>query len=230
MRASHLSYHAEDVLLLLLTTVSGPLLWWAATSWATEDFGRNTTGPVEQIIAISCAVLGTIMCGVGLFSLLTGLFVIVVLRTKAWRISNAVWQTTPEFMQRLVTTVARPPGLMGTLPGEEDVEKSSQLWSGGGVNSTFGSVENHSLQSWKPFSPPPDLESGLHESNETPRVITVRTGDSLWSIAAAELGSDATELEIDRRWRDWWAHNPTTIGESPYHLNNGTVLEVPPWV
>ena len=53
-------------------------------------------------------------------------------------------------------------------------------------------------------------------------------GDCLWDLAAAELGPDATVLEVDARWREWHRHNRSLIGDDPHLLHTGTVLEVPP--
>lgn len=57
--------------------------------------------------------------------------------------------------------------------------------------------------------------------------VTVRPGDTLWEIAAAELGPGATDWEIAEAWPRWHEANYDLIGEDPAQLHPGTVLERP---
>lgn len=57
--------------------------------------------------------------------------------------------------------------------------------------------------------------------------VTVRPGDTLWSIAAANLGPSATTAEIDTEWRAWYAANRATIGMNPDLIFPGQTLAVP---
>jgi hypothetical protein len=58
--------------------------------------------------------------------------------------------------------------------------------------------------------------------------ITVRAGDSLWSIAAAGLGPDAEVGEIDAAWRELYAANRDAIGSDPDLIRPGLDLEPGP--
>jgi nucleoid-associated protein YgaU len=60
----------------------------------------------------------------------------------------------------------------------------------------------------------------------TPPVV-VRRGDTLWTIAARQLGPDATDAEIAEQWPRWWRANRTRIGDDPDLLLPGQVLEAP---
>jgi hypothetical protein len=60
-----------------------------------------------------------------------------------------------------------------------------------------------------------------------PALITVRAGDSLWRIAAAHLGPDATAAEIAEAWPRWYAANRTVIGADPSLIRPGEVLSAP---
>ncbi len=60
----------------------------------------------------------------------------------------------------------------------------------------------------------------------TTRVL-VRPGDSLWSIAAAQLGSEATDPAVDRAWRRLAQANASRIGPDPDLIFPGVVLVVP---
>ncbi len=60
----------------------------------------------------------------------------------------------------------------------------------------------------------------------TARVVTVRPGDSLWSIAATDLGV-ATAAGIASEWPRWYAENSATIGNDPDQIRPGQVLVAP---
>jgi hypothetical protein len=61
-----------------------------------------------------------------------------------------------------------------------------------------------------------------------PAPITVRAGDSLWSIAASGLGPGAEEAEIDAAWRALYAANREAIGSDPDLIRPGLDLEPAP--
>lgn len=87
---------------------------------------------------------------------------------------------------------------------------------------------------WTPSAGLPEaghLAAGPRRSPATHRSalreVEVRSGDSLWVLAARELGSGATDVEIARYWPRWYAANRDVIGGDPNHLLPGTVLTVP---
>jgi len=57
--------------------------------------------------------------------------------------------------------------------------------------------------------------------------VTVRHGDTLWDIAAAHLGPEASDAEIARAWPRWYDANRDAIGADPDLLHPGTVLVSP---
>lgn len=61
----------------------------------------------------------------------------------------------------------------------------------------------------------------------TPRRVVVRPGDTLWSIARAELGPTCSDQAIATRWPDWYGANAAVIGPDPDHLEPGQVLQQP---
>ncbi|MBO9705650.1 MAG: hypothetical protein J7474_09090, partial [Arthrobacter sp.] len=87
---------------------------------------------------------------------------------------------------------------------------------------------------WTPSAGLPEaghLAAGPRRSPAThpsaPREVEVRSGDSLWILAARELGLEATDVEIARYWPRWYAANRDVIGGDPNRLLPGTVLTVP---
>lgn len=57
--------------------------------------------------------------------------------------------------------------------------------------------------------------------------VVVQPGDSLWSIAAAQLPGDAAAARIDAAWRDWYRANRDIIGPNPNLVIPGQVLYAP---
>ncbi|MEV7647985.1 LysM domain-containing protein [Arthrobacter sp. NPDC089319] len=86
--------------------------------------------------------------------------------------------------------------------------------------------------SWQPR--PPAAAPGIvakpltRDDLGSRRSVTVTAGDSLWHLAAAELGPLATDAEIAERWPDWHAANTKTIGHDPSLIRPGQTLIVPP--
>lgn len=61
-----------------------------------------------------------------------------------------------------------------------------------------------------------------------PRVV--RTGDSLWAIAAADLadrGLTHDEAAIAAEWPRWYVANRTTVGPDPHLIHPGQELQPP---
>ncbi len=59
------------------------------------------------------------------------------------------------------------------------------------------------------------------------RDVVVHSGDSLWSLAAAQLGPTATPARVARAWPTWWSANRAVIGDDPDLIHPGIHL-LPP--
>ncbi len=64
-----------------------------------------------------------------------------------------------------------------------------------------------------------------HSSEATVHVVV--RGESLWSIAAAALGPDATAGEVAAEWPRWWQANLEVVGHDPDQLLPGQHLRRP---
>jgi nucleoid-associated protein YgaU len=60
-----------------------------------------------------------------------------------------------------------------------------------------------------------------------PATVTVVRGDTLWDIAARQIGPHATAEQIAREWPRWYAANRAVIGPTPNLIRAGQVLTVP---
>lgn len=59
------------------------------------------------------------------------------------------------------------------------------------------------------------------------RHVTVRPGDSLWAIAARDLGPGASGAEVATAWPRWWAANRPVVGADPDVIHPGQRLSAP---
>ncbi|MBT2553686.1 hypothetical protein J7I89_11775 [Arthrobacter sp. ISL-5] len=86
---------------------------------------------------------------------------------------------------------------------------------------------------WKPRAPvtEPRLVAAVpvRSARELPAgpEVAVRAGDSLWTIAARELGPAASDVEIAVQWPRWYVVNRQVIGADPNVLLPGQVLRPP---
>lgn len=74
---------------------------------------------------------------------------------------------------------------------------------------------------------PGERDPHSHPGRRTATPVTVKAGDSLWSIAASRLSTDPTDLQIDRSWREWYSANSALIGSDPNLILPGQQL-LPP--
>lgn len=86
---------------------------------------------------------------------------------------------------------------------------------------------------WTPAPPPVDPRAlaPLPLRQQKPAAgageVTVRAGDSLWSICAAELGPLASDVDIALAWPRLYQANRKLIGSDPGLLLPGQVLRLP---
>ena len=77
-------------------------------------------------------------------------------------------------------------------------------------------------------TPRPESRPAARQPDAPSGVVTVRPGDSLWTIAAAHLTPPhPPAARIAAAWPRWFAANRAVIGADPDHLVPGEVLAVP---
>ncbi len=70
----------------------------------------------------------------------------------------------------------------------------------------------------------PSTQATASPGRET---VTVRSGDTLWALAAGALGSAATDAQIAHEWPRWHDANRDLLGDDPHLIRPGDVLTVP---
>lgn len=76
-------------------------------------------------------------------------------------------------------------------------------------------------------APPLSLDWPAAATAATPPAVTVRAGDSLWSIAADCLEPSADAGQVARAWPRWWQRNHDVIGSNPDLIHPGQRLTTP---
>jgi nucleoid-associated protein YgaU len=99
-----------------------------------------------------------------------------------------------------------------------------------------GTSSSASGAGWVPSAPVVRAQPDVRVLSPAPRVsatgnapveVVVRRGDSLWSIAARHLGTDASDAEIARAWPAWFEANRGVVGDDPDLLRPGQLLRAP---
>jgi hypothetical protein len=119
---------------------------------------------------------------------------------------NLDWPTTPAEGSATAPRAAAPPGSAGSDGPRAATPRAAPPGS-------------TATRSTPPFAAP--------RRSEPSDEVVVQRGDSLWSIAARHLGSDATDEEIAGEWPRWWAANRHVVGDDPDLIKPGQRL-LPP--
>jgi nucleoid-associated protein YgaU len=246
------------VVLTVLTTAAGPLLWWLGSAGLTPNAVAGLTA-VEFLVASACAGAGALLAVWWFVALVGTAMAALGHRWRSVRLVRWGQAVSPQFLRRVAASTlginlllapgawagteepggvtAAPahhatvvhqqaPGPAATLPQPGWLATSREAPSG--ASSASGELPT---PTWRPSKPTPPVPGSGHPGRThgaTPKSVTVRAGDCLWDLAAEELGPYATDLEIDRRWRQWHRLNQPVIGADADALVPGTILQAPP--
>lgn len=227
-RGRRLPVDAVDVTGLAVLALAGPALLACAAALLRPGTG-TAASELVRLLGLGAGVAGLGLVAwwaVGLLGL--GL---TVLGRRAGRPAWARLGTrlTPALLGRVAGAVLGVQVL--AAPGAwADVPSSAPVLPDAGWAAPAAPLPDAALPdaSWTPRTPvPPPPGAGTGRPDPDRPTVTVRRGDCLWDIAAAELGPDATPREVDARWRRWHEVNRRAIGDDPHLLIPGTVLTAP---
>jgi nucleoid-associated protein YgaU len=234
-------YRGDAVVAVLLPACGAALAW---AGWLIGGSDR-TGAPVRwhsyaDLLGLAAAAAGLMILawwGLGLLLAVAGT---VLHRTGYARMAAAAFAASPAFLRRLVAAVlglhllAAPAAsasvpISGAGPAGPAVPAASAHDSG--PADPYFSVPDRPTPgrstvavdpSWQPAGrvPDPGRQPG-------PATVVVRAGDTLWDIAARDLGGLATDAEVAGHWPRWYAANRAVIGADPALLLPGQVLSPP---
>ncbi len=186
---------------------------------------------------------GLVLCLLALLRTSLVLLVRWAARNHHHRLLRAAHRWAPALTQAVVGTALSTSLVLASSPAAAATPQNLQASS---IDATYtvaadqsqqASSENASLlptPRWSAEPLPIQLPRVLgapHAQRQTPdkasREIIVKPGDTLWSIADAQLGRQATIAEISAFWPRIYEANRNVIGENPDHLEPGMVLQVP---
>lgn len=244
-----------DAAMAAVVLLLGGVLAAAGTSllqrWAHAPAARPAMGFEDQL-GCAATLTGLIVLGWWSVSALTAVTAAVLERSGRPRAAAAAGSLSPAFMRRLALAafglqLLTAPIASATTPQPAPAPPRSVELSAAGYRAApvpllpAGGRDQPAIDGpagidprWKPPAPAVDpgslaarqLRSG-EQAGDGP-AVTVRTGDSLWSLTAAALGPLATEIDIARAWPRLYQANREVIGENPHLLHPGQVLRLPP--
>lgn len=211
---------------------------------------RRQTPDVDDLLGAVATTIGLAVVAWWLLSMLLATVAAVLERRGSKRAAAAAGRLCPAFMRRLalaalsVQLLSAPlanaavplPAGAAWLPTQEAAVPAGWSPTGG----TDEALPASDLQvAWRPAAPvtdpgllaaPPvrDAQHPIPKPGETSvGETTVLAGDTLWDIAARELGPAATDIDVALHWPRWYQANQAVIGENPNVLLPGQILKPP---
>jgi len=212
-------------------------------------------GAVERILGMGAVLLGLLISLGAVLATTASLAQALAHRRGAFGVEQVLSRWSPGFLQRsAILTLGAGLALSSSAAGSWSMtpDHAASLDDGGGASAAVETgpdsvlfnpksaesdhpttgrdtkEENMSgLFTPKKDRPNSDRGQGLPHRSPNEAEVTVLPGDTLWDIAADQLGPDATDWEIAKSWPRWYSANRELIGEDPAIIHPGTVLHPP---
>ena len=215
---------------------------WRSSSARNESLG------FEDQLGIVANTAGLIVTVWWAMSLAIAVAAALLERSGKLRAASAAGKFAPAFMRRLALAavglqlLTAPLATASTLRQPPDAAASAPAAASAAGKPTavpaLPAVPSGTLAvthpQWRPLSPvvEPGPLAGrplrLQQPAEKGIELTVRPGDSLWSLSAARLGPFASDVEIALDWPRLYQANRDIIGANPHLLQPGQILRIPP--
>lgn len=234
----------RDVLMTALTcalglgiTGMGMSLWQRTVEPGQSLVTPRSVDDVETVVALGASLLGALVVCWWFVALATAFIGAWLLRHTGRRSGHRVAAVAPAFMRRLamatlgVTLIAAPAAQAAEPAAPLPVAAPAALspaWVSTAAEPAPAEASSQSpapTPKWQPARPAQPIDRILGGTDRSATVeVIVASGDSLWTIAARDLGPGATAAEIAAEWPRWYQHNRALIGPDPDHLVPGTAL------
>ena len=197
---------------------------------------RHQSLGFEDQLGIAANTAGLIVIAWWAMSLAIAAAAAFLERSGKVRAASAAGKFAPAFMRRLALAavglelLTAPLAAASTappVPGAPAASAASAAW-------TPTAVPAVANPQWRPLSPvvEPGPLAGRPLRHQHPAdqasEVTVRPGDSLWSLSAARLGPFASDVDIALDWPRLYQANRDIIGGDPHLIRPGQVLKLPP--
>jgi nucleoid-associated protein YgaU len=214
---------------MLLTAVSGYVLTVAVLGTAGWDALATLRGPTTASFEDLLAATATAAAWVCLGWLTAGVVLTVLASLPATArpaVTRAALRIAPPTLRRAT----------GVLLGAALVGVPAPLATASGPSPTVEGPAGFAAPRFETLPDPDRPAAGpAPRPGTVPEAVPllgsrveVRPGDTLWGLAAAELGPGATAGAVARRWPRWYAANRTNIGTDPDLILPGQQLRRPP--
>jgi hypothetical protein len=225
-----------------LAALAVGVIGWIAYAWLLMAVLATALEQVPGAVGRSAVVISGWVTSHGSRALLRSALGVAAVTPLAVTAAHAAPGGAPQLTtQRTATPVEAAPALhLGAVdrPGGPEVEPPStvRLTNDAQAKARVGEAGRQRIGvPDRPTAGAPtrytDLQTGRKvrpvKPGQPARQVVVQPGDSLWALAAAELGPDASDAAVDARWPQWYAANAAVIGPDPDLLTPGQVLRAP---
>lgn len=237
-------HHLRDLLTLAAGTIAAVILVRAgfATRPNPETLLRGSVSSLQELAGFTAAAAGLGIAVVWSVGLAMAVAYAGLRKAGHAAAAAAAGALAPAFMKRLAVAVIGLNLVSGTggaqaaeffpqgsqPPAISSFEQPPQTvrpqWNPAAADGN----DEHPTPHWKPRAAPDAQNVFVRPGRpETESQAVVQEGDSLWSLASAQLGPQATEADIAAHWPRWYERNRAVIGDSPDLILPGQVFEIP---
>lgn len=248
--------HLEDLFQAAGAALAGLLLVWSGLQLGSGGLPgdvrhASSLADLQPAAGLAASAIGLLVLGWWTLGLAAAFLSAVLARRGRVRAARLLGLLSPGFLRRLaaaalgVQLMTVPvPAALASVPAAAGLQGPA---AGQGLRAAQGSAVDPSWQlepagggeesaavdpAWKPAPDPvpPSLlvPPGLRAEPATGPSVTVLAGDTLWDLAAAQLGPLATAVEVAELWPRWYELNRQVVGPDPDVLLPGQILVVPP--
>ena len=206
--------------------------------------GRRQSPDVDDLLGAFAVIAGLSIVAWWVVSMLLAIAAAVLDRTGSKRAAAVAGKISPVFMRRLVVAalsfqlLSAPLANAAVPPGGPEWVPTHQVAASAAWGPTSEPERRRPFSAlqpaWRPQAPVTDPghltaqpSRASHVASPAMGEVTVLAGDTLWDIAARQLGPDASDVEVALHWPRWYQANKAAIGENPDVLLPGQILKSP---